>query len=129
MAPVRAAAPETPAPSALGAVKSFLPMMCLYALRGVDFTTNANALFWLRVFFGAVHAGAMLINLLLYTRITRERDMTELNVEFDGKKEKVHEHDCRQLLSGVKVTAISCAAVLAMHLKFCLLYTSPSPRD
>lgn len=118
-----AEAPEPP-PNPFAAqnpLKSLAPMAVLYGLKGIDFTTNPEALFWLRVAFGVAQAISLLIAFFIYSRIKSANDTTEVvsSAKPAGEKnELVHEHDLRHLLAGVKATMVAVVVVLGMHLKF-----------
>lgn len=107
-------------------IKQMLPMLLVYASRGTDFTTADN-LFYLRVAFGVVQATTLLISLLLYMRIARVKDTSELTVVekagAEPRKELVHEHDLRHLTMFVRATTFTTAIIVGMHLK--LGYSQP----
>ncbi|KAJ1633669.1 inorganic phosphate transporter Pho88 [Pavlovales sp. CCMP2436] len=114
--------PPTPAPPAPFAmpqqsmIKTFAPMVVLYAMRGIDFAADEKALLILRVAFGVCHAIALLLSLFLLMRISQTKDMRTVTVE--GEKQPFHEHDRRHILQGLKTLVMTCAIVIGMHAKW-----------
>jgi hypothetical protein len=97
-------------------LKTFAPMVVLYAMRGVDFAADETALFYLRVAFVVCHALAIVLTLYMLLCISRVKD--ERTVTVEGEKQPIHEHDRRHMLQGLKTLGTTCVIVLGMHYKW-----------